>query len=398
MPAAIVATVAMNILHVIPSLALETGGPPRACLGMANAVVRRGHRATVFATDHGLTPTAARGPLEDGGIVIRYFPLERPRILATSWPMAAALDAEVGDYDVVHLHALHRFQDWATERACRRHRVPYVIMANGAFDPYIFRRKRIRKRIAELVFQDRATRHAAAIQYLTAHEKNASEPRTLGTPGVVLPVGIEPGTFATLPQKGGFRARHPEIQGRPIVLYLGRLHEKKGLDILVRAFAECAAHGLEAQLVIAGPDEGMRTATERLAAGAGLAGRASFTGMLTEAEKMALLADADLFALVSHSENFGLAVVEAMACGLPVLVSNRVDLWHEVEAAGSGSVTSLEPGSVARALEAMLRDPQGRKAMGERGKRLVAERFTWPRIGEALERLYANVAAGRPPG
>ncbi len=394
MAAVIVA--AMKILHVIPSLALETGGPPRACLGMAGAIVARGHQATVFSTDHGMPPEVLEAPQTVDGIVVRYFPLQRPRKFATSWPMAAALMRETGAYDVVHLHTLHRFQDWAVLRACRRHGVPYVLMANGALDPYIFRRKRCQKYLAELLYQDRVRKNAAAIQYLTENERTASTPQAMGAPGVILPVGIDPRKYAELPQKGGFRARHPECGERPIVLFLGRLHEKKGLDILVRAFAACRARGLDAELVIAGPDEGVGAATERLAAEAGLGERVLFTGMISEAEKMMLLADANVFALTSHSENFGLTLIEAMACGLPILVSDHVDLWQEVAAARSGRVTTVDVAAVTEALEALLRDPVERRAMGERGKRLVAERFVWPRIGEALERLYIEVAAKRP--
>jgi len=389
---------AMNILHVIASLAPETGGPPRACLGMARAIARRGHRVTVFSTDHGLAPALPRGPIEEQGVAIRYFPLEWPRGLATSWPMAAALMRETGGYDLVHLHALHRFQDWAVARACRRHHKPYIIMANGILDPYIFRRKRLVKRAAELLFQDRATRGAAVIQYVTEREKAASAPHALGVPGVVIPLGIDAAAFAALPAPGAFRSRHQEIGARPIVLFLGRLHEKKGIDVLVRAFAACTRCGLDAALVIAGPDEGVRGATERLAEAEGIAARTLFTGMLGDDEKMPLLADADVFALTSHSENFGIAVVEAMAAGLPVLVSERVDLAPEVEVGGAGKVTAVEAGAVAEALAAMLGDAAGRRAMGERGRRLVAERYTWPQVGEALERLYAEVVAAAAAG
>ncbi len=226
-----------------------------------------------------------------------------------------------------------------------------------------------------------------------------AEPHALGVPGAVAPLGIELEVYEALPPRGSFRAHHPEIGARPILLFLGRLHEKKGLDLVARAFGRCVREGLDAHLVIAGPDDGMRASLERWLAEEGVAGRSHLAGMVEGAEKLALLADADLFLLPSRSENFGLAVVEAMAAGLPVLISDQVNLWPEVKAAGAGRVVPIDDvPRLAAAIKELLADPAALRAMGERGRHAAFANYGWEEAAARLERVYEDVVAGRRPG
>jgi glycosyltransferase involved in cell wall biosynthesis len=389
---------AMNILHVIASLAPESGGPAKACFEMARAVARRGHRVAIFATDHGAAAGEAGGRSARDGVEIRFFPRQFPKFFATSWPLARALLLEVGGADVVHLHSLYRFHDWAAARACRRHGVPYILRPHGTLDPYQFRQHRLRKHVMEALFQNSVTRRAAAIHYTAEDEMRISTPYALGAPGAVVPLGLDLEEYRDLPAKGSFRAAHPEVGARPIILFLGRLHRKKGLDVLARAFAQSVRRDTDAHLVIAGPDAGMAAAVRRILEENGVAERATFTGMVQGEEKLALLADADLFVLPSWSENFGLAIAEALAVGVPVLISEHVNIWREIEAAGCGRVVPVDAARVAAGMAEMLREPAKLRAMGELGKRLIAERFVWPRVGAALEQLYARVAERRLSG
>ena len=259
---------------------------------------------------------------------------------------------------------------------------------HGSLDPYIFRRHRLRKRLMELWFQDAVTRRAAAVLFTTEEEMRLARPRIFGVPGVVVPLGLDIEEYDPAPLRGRFRSAHPSIGDRPIVLFLGRLNFKKGLDVLVRAFAAALRAVPEAHLVVAGPDGGLRAQTEAWIGAHGLRDRATLPGMVGGADKMALLADADLFVLPSYSENFGIAVIEAMACGLPVAVSDRVNLWREVAGAGAGWVVPPETEPVRDAIVEALSDPARAREMGARGRALVAERFAWvpdrPRDGGAL--------------
>ena len=390
----------MRILHVIANLAAETGGPAKACLDMARAMARRGHDVAIYATDFG-RPTEAR--VAAGDVAIHYFAEHWPRRFYASMPLARALDGEAGTFEVMHLHALYLFHDWAGARAARRHDIPYILQPHGALDPYIYQRHRLRKTLVDRLFQDRVSGGAAALLYTTEDERLLARAAIESwptyaqrVPGAVVPLGIDLADYALLPPRGQFRKLHASIGARPILLFLGRLHEKKGLDLIARAFGQCTRQGLDAILVVAGPDGGERPKLERRLAAEGVAGRTIFTGMVEGEDKLALLADADLFLLPSRSENFGLAVIEAMAAGLPVVVSDKVNLWREIDAAGAGRIVPAEDaGALVAAIIALLQNPTAMREMGERGRAAVARDFTWDRVGVALEALYAEIAARR---
>lgn len=387
----------MRVIHVISSLAPALGGPSKACIEMSRAVAARGHAVEVYTTDFGLEGRvrADGSPTPDGAATVRYFPVQRPRALKPSWPLYAALARDLPAADVVHLHSLYLFHDWAAGRICRRAGVPYIVRPHGTLDPYIWRRHRARKRVMEWAFQDRVLRHAAAIHYTTEEEMRLATPHAQGAPGVVVPLGVQLSDYDSLPSPDRFLARHPETRGKRIVLFLGRLHEKKGLDILAASFGRIARAFPDAHLVLAGPDDGIGTRLDGWLRDADIENRTTRTGMLEGEDKRAALAAASLFVLPSYSENFGIAVLEAMAAGLPVAISDQVNLWREVESGGAGLVSPCNADAFAGALERLLGDPAAARRMGEAGHVLAREKFTWPRIAVVLEDLYADVAARR---
>ena len=365
---------------------------------MARAVARRGHEVSIYATDRELAPgegARLEATAKAGGVTLRIFPQQVPRVLATSWPLARALDEVVARADVVHLHSLYLFHVWATARACRRHRVPYLLRPHGTLDPFIWKRHRLRKWMMECAFQNRVIRGAAALHYTAAEEMKLAEPYVHGARGVVIPNGLDLAEYADLPPPGGLRTRHPEIGSRRIVLFLSRLNFKKGLDLLVPAFAEACRAVDDLYLVIAGPDDGMLKETEGRVAAARIGDRVTFLDMLDHAQKLAAFRDATMFALPSYSENFGIAVVEAMACGVPVAISDKVNIWREVQDAGAGLVAPTTVSAVADQIVQLSRKPD-LAAMGARGRKLVEERFAWDKIAQDLESVYRSLAAKKP--
>ena len=168
----------MKILHVIASLAPEHGGPTQACLGMARAVARRGHDVAIHTTDIDLPVVRDGHVSEPDGIEIHYHRADWPRRWARSPALGRALARAVPGVDVVHLHSLYLYHDWAVHRLCARHRVPYLLRPHGTLDPYIRRRHRLRKRAVSLWYQDRVTREAAALHFTTAGEEQLAQPAT----------------------------------------------------------------------------------------------------------------------------------------------------------------------------------------------------------------------------
>ncbi|MBI3506773.1 MAG: glycosyltransferase [Proteobacteria bacterium] len=359
---------------------------------MARAVAARGHSVAIYTTDRDMTPAERAAPPPADGVERHVFAQGFPALFATSRDLAHALDEAIPQADIVHIHSLYLFHVWYAARVCRRHGVPYILRPHGTLDPFLWKRHRVRKKLLELAFQDRVIAGAAALHYTAEEEMRLAAPYVHGAKGVVVPNGLDMAEFAILPPKGAFIAAHPELAGTKPVLFLSRINFKKGLDVLIPAFAKALAAEPALRLVIAGPDDGYKATAEGFARDAGVADRIVWTGMLAGEAKRAAFVDCALFALPSWSENFGIAIVEAMACGAPVVISDRVNIWREIAGAGAGLVSPPETDSVAAHILLLAADTNRAARMGSAGRKLVESRYDWGRIAVDLERVYREHA------
>jgi glycosyltransferase involved in cell wall biosynthesis len=317
--------------------------------------------------------------------------------LRFSRQLGSYLKQSIGKFDIVHINGLYRFPPTYAAWQARRQGVPYVITPHGALDPYLYDKSTtehvVLKRLYERWF-DLPNLHAAgAIHYTAEEERERAAFLKLRAPSFVVPNGLDWAQYATLPARGALRARWG-LGEAPLVLFLGRLHFKKGLDLLIPAFDALRQRVPGVQLVIAGPENDdygqwvRRWVRER-----GLDAAVHFVGSLHGAEVLQAYVDSDVFALPSYTENFGMTVIEALACSVPVVISDQVNIHAEVSGAGAGLVTRCDADEVAQALEALLVDVDRRRAMGEAGRQLVKVRFTWPMIVYALTVEYEQVIA-----
>jgi len=385
----------MKILHVIASIAPRYGGPSKAVIELCRELAKVGHEVTIFTTNfdgkQNLDVPLER-LVEINGFKIRYFPIQWPRYYTVSLPLERALAKNTSKFDIVHIHSIYNFHTIAASHYCRRFNVPYLINPHGSLDPYLTRRHSIRKWIYTSISLQRDLDRAAAIHFKTHEEMRLTEPFEIKAPGVVVPNGIDPSEFSHLPASGLFRCKYPELKDKKIIFFLSRINFKKGLDILARAFGEVARKRDDVYLVLTGPDnEGYGTKVRAWLQEKGALGRSIFTGMLLGEKKLAALRDSDIFVLPSYTENFGLAVVEAMACGLPVIISNKVNIWREVSDGGAGIVTDCDGHQVAEAIARLLDDRNLREEMGERGKKLVEEKYTWPEVAKQMIKVYEQI-------
>jgi glycosyltransferase involved in cell wall biosynthesis len=235
---------------------------------------------------------------------------------------------------------------------------------------------------------------AALLHYTTEIERRAVERIKLKPPTIVEPLGLDLSEFDNLPARGLFRAKHPQLgRERPIVLFLGRVHYGKGLELLIPALARMKR--TDAMLVIAGPDaEGYGKLFKELIARHGVGDRVIFTGMLSGSDKLAALVDADLLSAPSYHEDFGLAVVEALACGTPVVVSDQVNIHPEIRSAEVGGVVPLDVDALARELDRWLDDENLRRGAAERAPAFVREHYDWNVIARHWVEHYRRVAGG----
>ena len=330
------------------------------------------------------------------GVPTIFFPLQWGESFKYSKPLAVWLDANVKRFDVVHIHAVFNHACIAAAAACRKHHVPYVVRPLGTLDPWSMKQKPWRKFLFWQLAGKRMLRAAAAVHY-TARAEQAAAEESLGlNHGMVIPLGVE--TNLPEPSNGNELVvdKLTDLSGHPYVLVLSRLHPKKGLDIFVDAFVSLVEQKdfKSWRLVLAGegPEEYVQALKQKVSAR-----RAEeivlFPGWLEGDEKDAFLRGASLLALPSYHENFGLCVMEALAAGVPVLVSPQVNLADEIEAAGAGWISPVEAKSLLETLTSALHDHDEISRRGGAG-RVLARRFDWHNVAGMLVQLYESVRRG----
>ena len=392
----------MKILHVIGWIAPSYGGSCKAVLEMCRELVKQGQEVTIFTTnidgkqnlDVPLNKT-----VQMDGLDIRYFPVQWPRYYTVSFPLAKALRDEIPNFDIVHISSLYNFHTVVASHYCRKFNVPYLIHPHGSLDPYLTKRHSARKGIYTFLFLQRDLNHAAVIHFKTQEEMLLTKPCRIKAPGFVIPNGVNLSEFDCLPPYGIFMQKHPELSDKRILLFFSRINFKKGLDILARAFGEVAQKKDDVYLVLAGPDnEGYVAKVKTWLQQEKTLGRSIFTGMLFGEDKLPVLRDSDIFVLPSYTENFGNAVVEAMACGLPVIISNKVNIWRDVIEVNAGFVTDCDSHQVAEAILKLLDEPKLGREMGKRGKKLVEEKYTWPKAAKQMIEIYEEILKNHGTG
>jgi glycosyltransferase involved in cell wall biosynthesis len=397
----------MRILQVVSTLAPRQGGPSIACPELSRELVRQGHEVSIYASDvdgSGHLTIPLGHPVMDEGVAIRYFRgWSDPSRYMFSPGMWRALRDTVEDFDVVHIYSVFGFSSSAAAYWCRKRGVPHMVHPHGSLDPFIRRRHRSRKWIHAKLLAERDYREATAVLFNSAEEMRlASDWSGLKTPPLngagpkrfVVPVGLDPRWLQEPNAAAGerFRNKFPELGGLRLVVYFGRINFKKGLDILARAFARVARDRQDIHLVLAGPDtEGYGRKVKGWLAEGGVLEKATFTGLLEGEYRFAVLQRAEVFALPSYTENFGQVVVEAMASRVPVVISDRVNIWPYVKEANAGLVVPCDAEATAEAIRIVLADPVKGKQMGCNGRRWAAEHLLWETVAGQMADAYKEM-------
>lgn len=378
----------MRLLHVTPTYlpAQRYGGPIQAVHGLCEALAQRGHDVTVFTTSvdgPGDSDVPLDRPVRVDSVTVRYFKSRWLRRIYWSRSMSRALGADLPKFDLVHLHSVFLWPTTAAARVAVKRGTPYILTPHGMLVPELLARKSRVLKSAWIRLFDRANLAQAAAVHVTS-EGELRELRRTGLPvrhTIVVPFGVGVDSIAgpLSPEIDGLRL---QVGPHPIVLFLGRVNWKKGLDRLISAFRLVK----DARLVIAGNDEeGYSPGLRALATRLGVRDRVFFVGPVYGKQKTELLSIASVFALPSYSENLGIAALEALAAGCPVVLTPDVGLAQAIQAAEAGLVSSGEPADLAASIEALIGDSGRRQAMAERGRRLVREQFSWPVVARMME-------------
>ncbi len=388
----------MKILKVIATLHPCDGGPFKTVPELARALINRGHEVDIYTTGtrtakSGINSETLTGP---NNAPTTYFAGNWPQAWKCSYALAEALSHNVRHYDIVHIYSLYLFHGVVASYFCRRDQVPYVIQPHGTLDPYLRLRHRWRKGMAQLLFENRNLRGAYGILFNSEEEHRLAVPFIRDTPSFVVPLGLFPEQYDNLPPLGRFRSRFPEFKNKQLLLYLGRLNFKKGLDILLQGYSQLLRMRKDVHLVIAGPDnEGYGAHLREWCRTLKVQDSVTLTGMLSEEDKRSAMVDAKLFVLMSYTENFGVSILESLACGTPVLISDRVNIWRQIAEARAGEVVSCKPEAISQMMNQMLNSPELLAQMKENGRRLVREQFDWASVARLQEETYLEVLRRR---
>ena len=395
----------MRILQIIPSISLVYGGPSQMVLGLSAALAAKNIDVTIITTDSngdiGQLPldVPLNEPIQKNGYQIIYFRCYPWRRYKFSFSLLQWLNENARQFDLAHIHALFSPVTTLAATIARYHKLPYIMRPCGMLDPADLQKKKRLKQIYATLLERPNLVGAAAIHFTSKEEAKISERFGLGSTGkmlvprdLVIPLGVTAGLFPK---------RLPESHV-PIILFMSRIEPKKGLDLLIPALESILVSGVEFHFILAGSnpqDADYETQIKVQIYNSRLAKYTTITGFVSGDLKVKLLTKADLFVLPSYYENFGLAVAEAMAAGVPVVISDRIHIAEDIQQTEAGWVGPLEVGAIANSIKSALLNPQERQRRGLNGKEYAKKHYNWEAIAQqtidAYQQILSSIAEVR---
>ncbi len=395
----------MKILHVIASVDPAGGGPIEGIIQQCQALSDQNVREIV-CLDSPDAPFLRQFPIKTHALRARPYgngPQNKLSRFGFSTSLVPWLRQNAANYDIIVVNGLWNYASVGASLILPKLRTPYVVYPHGMMDPW-FRRtypfKHWLKQIFWTFFEGRLMKHARAALFTTEDEMLLANGQFLGHryKPLVVGYGTNDAPDEADTQVAEFRKQLPALGDRHFLLFLGRIHAKKGCDLLIRAWASVAAEQPDLRLVIAGPDQtGWRVELEALAERLGVAHSIHWPGMLAGPAKWGAFRAADAFILPSHQENFGVAVAEALACGTPVLISDKVNIWREVKAAGAGLVEQDSVAGTIRLLTSFLAmDDLAQKRMRVAARECFVDNFDLKDSARKVLTLFQSLAKTQP--
>jgi glycosyltransferase involved in cell wall biosynthesis len=386
----------MRILHVIRTLNPAWGGPVEVIRQLVNASALRNVCNEIVCVDN---PSA--GWLQSWTVPIAAVG-EGFSSFGYSRALDQWLDASVSRFDAIIVHSIWMYFSLSARRAALRGGVPYYLYIHGALDPWFKERyplKHIKKVLYWRLFEHKVVRDAAAVLFTTEEEKHLAQdsfmpylcsPAVVGCGTEVPDEALEAADQSVL--RGELSTMFPELKQRRYFLYLGRIHEKKGVDLVLQGFAQAKNLYPDMALVIAGPgDKSLVESLQTLAVRESVHDQTVWTGPLYGTTKWKALKAADAFVLASHQENFGISIAEALSCGSPVLISNKINIWPEIQAEGAGIVDSDDVEGAARLFRRWAAFTEHeRDAMRSRARHCFKTHFD---VARSCDRLLTLISA-----
>lgn len=376
----------MKVVHVLLSADRSYGGPPIVVRDLTKALVELGVECSIITTSqrHSQTvefPHGVSVRLCDHPVGLRIGIPLTPSILT-------ALREETESADLVHIHDLWHFPQLAAAISSRLREIPYVVSPHGALEPWCLKQRRILKLAAWCFYQKRILNGASTVHALSVEEERTARKLRLTSRTSVISSGVDLDALDRLRRERTSIITPRDDWQPPFVLYLGRLDPKKQLAVLIDSFSIIASVDKVTSLVIAGPDpSGLWQQLQRRVDDLGLSHRIRYLGFVDDVAKLRLMSEAELFVQPSHTEGLSVAVLEAMACGTPVVLSPGCQVPGVAEFS-AGMIVNDTPVDIAKAIQKVLTDSDLRNSMGNNARRLIEERLTARRMASAMKNLY----------
>lgn len=358
-------------------------------------LVRRGWRSEVLTTDaYADSPDTAWIDAYRANYPIDVLPLLGPKGFGYSPTFKKTLQKSLTNFDLVHVHNLWSYCNQLAAHVCVQRKVPFLVSTHGMLDPHSMERKPLKKDLYGRFLEWPALRKASGIVFTHMEEERLARQTCAALPqGFIVPLGTEdPPAKSRKELASVFLTNRPELSDGPRVLFLSRLHSKKGLDLLLPAFRNVLKCRADAKLVLVGPGEPdyLRQLHETIR-NLDIADRVLVTGSMIGESKWEALAAGDVYVLPSYQENFAIALVEALRVGTPVVCSQRVNIWLDLKNAGAATICKLTVESVADSILEILNNCQRASDQGARGVKFAAENYTWQGSVDRLMEVYHEV-------
>ncbi len=379
----------MRILNIC-AYTWAIGGPARIIYDHTTEVLKQGHQVDILSP---MTPGEKMYPAPEGS---RLIPCKRTTPISNfyrefSIEMYDFLKKNIQEYDIIHMHGIWHFGSLAPFLI--PHKAALAITIHGLLDKWAVAHSKWKKDIVTALYQKRILGKADLIQINNTDEEE-DVIRYLGyRPAnmVIVPNGMKVAEYVTLPEKGTFRKKHGISPQQQMILFMGRLNIKKGLDLLLPAFKQVYEKLPDAVLILAGPDDGYQAETEEFIRKNNLEDRVKLVGMLTDTIKKEALSDADLFVLPSYSEGFSIAVLEAMTSKVPTLVSDRVGFGDYIKKYNAAYLTPLNSDGVAKGLLKILQDKNYAEELKNQAFKMVTDNFDIAVVANQLLEEYKKI-------
>ncbi len=395
----------LKILQIVPSISLVYGGPSQMIRGLSAAIAQQPATAvsqvTILTTDsNGDVDEASLDvplgtPVAEDGYEVIYFRCSPFRRYKFSTGLLSWLWANAHRYDIAHIHALFSPVSTTAATVCRWKNLPYIMRPLGTLDPADLQKKKQIKKIYASLLECPNLAGAAAIHFTSDLESKVSERFGVSTPGKVIPLGV---ALPTLPERSAsqlaIRKRFDIPAERPIILFMSRVDPKKGFDLLLPALDNFYQDGKPFHFLLCGAnpqDRAYETRIKKQVESSAWAKQATVVGFVSGELKAQILSAADVFVLPSYYENFGIAVVEAMAAKIPVVISDQVHIWPVIKESESGWVVPTEVGALTAALGEAIAQPDVRSQRGENAQRCAKENYSWEAIAQLMTTTYQQL-------